>query len=596
MLHERKSANGHASHCTANDFHASHGTTANGCHASDGTISDAESVAMIRSSPQRRGVLLLLGSRIPLIGLTAVLALLQAKTLFYDAVQGSRSVIPAVANGGLHASANQGMLMQDDESTQECRWWLAESSIPHGGLGVHTAFALHKNDMVGFPDLCLFVSDAPTKWADHLHSHSYGSMFFGQHEGRNNRAACLGFTTIFNTAPLPAVNSLIVSPVIQTNAGLHRAISPGAGAISHHYGITARAKDVITAGSELTVDYFDWEWTEQFYRPARNVSWLQDNGWCIDNVYIKQSTIPDAGRGAFLRRPVRKGDTVAPTPLQVFVDRKVFQHRDPEQLFVNYCLQPSGSTMLFFPYGPTVGLINHALTPHTPNVAWRWSTQTNSTHHDPKLFDLRPNPKLWDEIPAGKIVLEVYALRDIVVGEELLLDYGHAWESAWNEHVANWKPPSDASKYVYPAELDETTIVRTVKEQKRDPYPDNIGFICFSANTADRSKKRLEWSEPKEHLWWESFTPCHVVYRKWDAKTDTYLYAVELMPDNKPESFKFNKKTPATKRFIDTMVPRRAIRFVEIPYMDDEHLKGAFRHPLGFPDELVPEAWKNAPE
>jgi hypothetical protein len=553
----------------------------------------------VPSHQQRHGVFVPHRTLIPLSLAIVVLVGLQAKTLLDGSTQRTHGLIPVTVGGGGQSTSYQGMLMQDDETaSKECRWFLADSAIPNGGLGVFTAVGLHKNEMVGFPDICIFVGDAPTKWTDHLHSHTYGGgSFFGQYEGDNNRAACEGFTTIFNTAPLSMVNSELVSPVLQTNAGLHRAKSPGAGAITHHYGITARAKDVIVAGSELTVDYGDWEWDDatKFTRPIRNVTWLQDNGWCIDNVYISLSTIPDAGRGAFARRPVRKGDAVAPAPLQVFRDRKVFENTDPEQLFVNYCLQPSKSTMIFFPYGPAVGLINHASAPHTANVGWRWSTQTGSKRHDPTLLNLPPDSKKWRDVLAGMLILEVYALRDIEVGEELLLDYGSAWESAWRKHVAAWRPLPDASKYVYPMDMDETTIVRTVKEQKSEPYPDNIGFICATAHweRPKDAKNKLTWTEPTEWTWWEAMTCCHILDRKWDVKSDSYLYTVELIFDNKPEGFKFNPDKPSAERMIDTAVPRRAIRFIEIPYMDDEHMKGVFRHPLELPNELVPDAWKN---
>ena len=43
---------------------------------------------------------------------------------------------------------------------------------------------------------------------------------------------------------------------------------------------------------------------------------------------------------------------------------------------------------------------------------------------------------------------------------------------------------------------------------------------------------------------------------------------------------------------VDFKVPRRAIRWSEKHYMDDEHLENAFRHPIGFPADLVPQAWQ----
>lgn len=38
------------------------------------------------------------------------------------------------------------------------------------------------------------------------------------------------------------------------------------------------------------------------------ISWIRKNGWCLDNVYPKTSTIPQAGQGGFAARRMRKGE------------------------------------------------------------------------------------------------------------------------------------------------------------------------------------------------------------------------------------------------------------------------------------------------
>lgn len=54
------------------------------------------------------------------------------------------------------------------------------------------------------------------------------------------------------------------------------------------------------------------------------------------------------------------------------------------------------------------------------------------------------------------------------------MDYGDAWQQAWDEHVASWESPEDADQYVYPEQMDDTQTLRTVKEQKDDPYPSSV--------------------------------------------------------------------------------------------------------------------------
>jgi SET domain len=472
-----------------------------------------------------------------------------------------------------------------------CRWYIAESAMPHSGLGMFTGIGLHKDEDIGYPDICLFVADGPDHFT-HMSSHTWGSgNFFGSYEGRDNRAACEGLATIVNTAHGSLINTELVSPVLQTNAGLHRATSPGAGAITHNYGVHGRAMDVITAGSELLVDYFNWDFSDikEPVKPMRDVSWLQKNGWCIDKIEIGISHIADAGRGAFARKRLQRGEVVAPAPLQAFRDRKVFQKTQPEQLYVNYCLQPADSTMLFFPYGQAVNLINHSS--KQPNVQWRWSSKL-SLHHS-QWLDLSLE-EFWKVATPGGLILEVVALRDIEPGEELLINYGEAWEKAWETHVSQWRPPTNSLEYVYPAELDETEPLRTVKEQETNPYPLNLGTVCATSNSQRNGGNAVIWKEPKEGYWWDSMTICHILSRDLDKHTGDTTYTVSLVFSfNQKRNFAFDPTVGKVDRYIDINVPRRAIRFIELPYMDDEHLKEAFRHPLELPSPLVPEAWKN---
>lgn len=482
----------------------------------------------------------------------------------------------------------------------ECRWYLAESAIPHSGLGIFTAIPLHKDDVIGYPDICIFVSDGPSHWT-HLRSHSFGrGSFFGQYEGDTNRAACEGLITTVNTVPDAMVNMEMVSPILPTNAGLHRAISPGAGASTHHYGIHGKALDTITAGSEITINYGDWDFGAEAgigknvyqRKPTRDVKWLQQYGWCIDYIEIDISTIPHAGRGAFARTGLHRGNVVAPAPLQVFHHREIFKTEHSEQLYVNYCIQPAGTEMLLFPYGQGVNLINHSS--KQPNVEFRWST--NRMHHH-EYLDLSSIDEFWKIVSPGSLILEIVALRDIEQGEELLLDYGSSWDDAWNTHVTTWQPEANASQYVYSSEIDETLPIRTIREQVDDPYPANLITMCLT-NDFDREEHyHVEWSEPTDYSWAEGMVFCHVLERTYDSTIGDDLYTVSLVFNSKglkgkKKELQFDPTIPLDDLFIDFNVPRRAIRFIEKPYQDDEHLPNAFRHPIELPMHLVPEIWK----
>jgi hypothetical protein len=469
-----------------------------------------------------------------------------------------------------------------------CRWYIAESAMPNSGLGVYTGIGLHKGEDIGYPDICLYVNDG-NFGNTQLSSHTWGaSNYFGSIEGSRGRAACEGLATIVNTAHPSLINTNIISQELQTNAGLHRATSPGAGAITHNYGIHGRARDIIPAGSELIVDYFDWDFSHitEPIPPKRDVPWLQQHGWCIDKIHIGPSTIPHAGRGAFARTYIQQNEVIAPAPLQVFRNRNVFQTIQPEQLIINYCLQAEKSSLVFFPYGQAVNLINHSS--KNPNVEWRWSTKT-SVHHT-QWLDLSLK-EFWKVAKPGGLILEIVALRDIQPGEELVINYGTAWENAWNQHVAQWKPPENADQYVYPAEMDETEQLRTVDEQMTNPYPNNIATVCVTPDVDRQKHNPIEWFEPENNSWYDSMSLCHILSRDLDKSTGSITYTVSLLYSR--DKYEYNPNINRNDLYIDTKVPRRAIRFVEKPYHDDEHIENAFRHPIILPPSLLPKLWLN---
>jgi hypothetical protein len=301
----------------------------------------------------------------------------------------------------------------------------------------------------------------------------------------------------------------------------------------------------------------------------------------VDNINIRPATDPQMGRGAFATRPLRKGSVVAPAPLQIFKNRQDFLKDGREALFVNYCFQPKNSDMLLFPYGPSVNLINHNR--RKANIFIRWST--NSMNHADWL-NLSQNKELFETATPGGLVLEVVASRDIQPNEELFFDYGADWEEAWKAHVKTWKPVK-GDGYVYPAHMDETAPLRTVEEQKTDPYPSNLRTMCATPDWDRKESNTITWSEP-EWQWPEGNLDCNILKREQGGHGD-FVYTVEVLFENNPG---YDPTVKDEDRYIDLKVPRRAIRFVDQAYSGDEHLSGVFRHPMGFPDKLFPKPWR----
>jgi hypothetical protein len=139
----------------------------------------------------------------------------------------------------------------------------------------------------------------------------------------------------------------------------------------------------------------------------RSVSWIRENGMCLDNIIPANSTIPQAGRGAFAQRALRKGQMIVPVPLLHVTNRKAFSTRimmmvkkdDGEsggdktttttttttrkvkgmQLLVNYCFGHDESSLLLCPVTNSI-LINHCSVrkkecgPEGPNAIYQWAS------------------------------------------------------------------------------------------------------------------------------------------------------------------------------------------------------------------------------
>jgi hypothetical protein len=143
--------------------------------------------------------------------------------------------------------------------------------------------------------------------------------------------------------------------------------------------------------------------------------------------------------------------------------------------------------------------------------------------------------------------------------------------------------------------MDETEVLRTVKEQKTNPYPTNLVTMCSTPDWERRDKNQILWSEPTDYEWSETMTYCHILDREKGSNGD-YVYTVSLVFSSDTKDLAYNESIPLKDQFIDRGVPRRAIRFVEVPYQDDEHLPGAFRHPIELPSHLTPSAWLAEPK
>jgi hypothetical protein len=318
------------------------------------------------------------------------------------------------------------------------------------------------------------------------------------------------------------------------------------------------------------------------------------------------STIPQAGKGAFARRNLTKSSVVSHLPMIHIANRYLMDMFDiarnekgvwtvqnrtviRQQLLLNYCYGHNESTMLLCPYSPITNYINHNQS--LANVKLQWA-QSSSGNHMPHLFNATVSEIAASDATA-KLAMELVATRDIQAGEEIFLDYGDDWEDAWNKHVQNWKPLEQAKNYVSAAQLNAEPTIRSIFEELENPlYPENVELKCDTAfkDYPAECKKAKKSGTLEEYLWHTDahWWPCEVLQKRTDKKTGETLYTVHMF-----ERVIWGNQTATVNSIRVKDIPRQAFHFVDSPYTSDIFLANAFRHHIGIPDELFPQAWRN---
>jgi hypothetical protein len=331
---------------------------------------------------------------------------------------------------------------------------------------------------------------------------------------------------------------------------------------------------------------------------TRSLQWLQQHGTCADHLQEWPSTFRQAGRGAIAARHLPTGTIVAHVPLLPIKNRAILNMYTPavgsfgkskiqykkyigQQLLLNYCYGHNESSLLLCPYGAMASLINHNQT--QANVRLQWADQWRS-NHVPELLT-HPLKELERYGNSAKLAMDIVAIRDVRAGDEIFLDYGDAWEVAWQHHVQTWQPP--LRQYTSASEWNANTArIRTEFEQLQDPYPVNIELRC----NPDFEGKEIWQSlmdEDNEYELLTDYYPCEVL--QYTQVDDEVYYTVVLHIANNDNIITTNHEG----NHIMENVPRLAIRFVDVPYSTDMFFSNAFRHSISIPDDIFPLAWRN---
>jgi len=380
----------------------------------------------------------------------------------------------------------------------------------------------------------------------------------------------------------------------------------GAHAIRHN--VTFAAIRDIAAGEELTVQCSDDDFDGGTYFLQQYETNDSSGAFiCLDQLVQVAPSPRIQGHGLVAKRTIAKDSKIISSPLLpihrkdlTIVGDVDYLQSNARQLLLNYCYGSSDSDLLWLPYGPMINYLNHAQQPNA-GVQWQPTVHLNITdshvrqqHHHPELFHLPA--KVVANIHGKSLTLEVVALRTIEAGEEVTIDYGIDWQSAYEKHIRS----THARKMVISSQNDVSAeewndrnepFYKTIVEQLSDPYPDNLEVFCFYEVHLHDDEHRAHqhshnWDEDQVHA---CFRPCEILERNGD-ESGNYSYTVKLSANDDRQII--DECILDGHDEILHQVPQAAVRVVDRPFTTPALDARAFRHEIGFPKDMIPESWK----
>mmetsp|Transcript_14997 Transcript_14997/g.27198 ORF Transcript_14997/g.27198 Transcript_14997/m.27198 type:complete len:528 (-) Transcript_14997:2038-3621(-) len=167
----------------------------------------------------------------------------------------------------------------------------------------------------------------------------------------------------------------------------------------------------------------------------RTMYQIEKEGACLDSVHVGDSLIENGGKGIFATRAIKKGQIILPAPLYALNKQSSTISKD---VVVNQCFGHDDSDLLLCPLS-LVAFMNHGASSsktcsvdecvNGANADYEWSrwNKINLDVDSLSVDDIIQKHNL-------AISFDMFATRDIAVGEEILLDYGSNWATAWDEY------------------------------------------------------------------------------------------------------------------------------------------------------------------
>jgi len=558
---------------------------------------------------------------------TTVVVVVRAQAPVCDSTGGSScgKHTLKVRNDGSRRNRREDEISEEDisEEEQPCALYLAESAVQPGRLGLFTGIRHSKGQAVSEPEPMIPLLDSNknewSPWHDMVldgenfptilkESRYLNDVFV---PGVGGIAAC---SNVYNNfAPSDEELDRSIAP---DSVGVHRSTHPTAGSFSYYEGFRYVATKNLLEGEELVLPCVDIDYDEdEHYSGGRKVlslDFVKEVGICLDNLSVSKSTIDGAGRGAFSKRKFSTGDVISHSPV-LHLDRSQMEIVQQEmyredhflplrrehnikynatnvtghQLLMNYAYGQPDSNVLLVPYAPVVNYINHAGPDRRKANAYiRWTNKDLESNLlslpgvDAKAMKSMRPMELFSVPARGThetLMVEFVAMRDIRPGEEILLYYGDRYQEAWSKHVEEWsaaesnrKEPSYKSAADYVAERGANEPIRTLDEQKNDPYPENIETSCFFVVGEEMDEEDVDtyvWDRSSSGH--ECLRPCQILSREEGGATggDEFAYTVRVYAMERFEEPDACGDELPPEGVTVKGIPSSAVLLTDVPYV-----------------------------
>lgn len=197
----------------------------------------------------------------------------------------------------------------------------------------------------------------------------------------------------------------------------------------------------------------------------------------------------------------------------------------------------------------------------------------------------------FESVYHAGLAFDYVAIRDIKEDEEILIDYGIQWETAWKKHVENFVPYN--LNYIPAYELNE----KLMQDEEMDLLLDKIIY-----NEIDGVQLYCREWYIKKYVNVKEDLPCQIlkkVEQQLNDNDDERLleggikenrYFVQLVEYDESEE---GAETEYWESEMLWSVPSDALYFLDMRYTRDHHMPNTFRHAMMIPDDIFPDIWKN---